>query len=96
MSRMLGGPVPNSSKALIALASVTKSFVDDLTAAGGRHVGVCRWTGCSPGRPLAASGMAGCWMMGAGRRMGGGRQGLCRRRIWSCAAGQWELAFVLL
>lgn len=35
MSRMLGGPVPNNSKALIALASVTKSFVDDLVAAGG-------------------------------------------------------------
>ena len=35
MSRLLGGPVANSSKALIALASVTKSFVDDLVAAGG-------------------------------------------------------------
>ncbi|KAI7837098.1 hypothetical protein COHA_009047, partial [Chlorella ohadii] len=33
MTRMLGGPVPNNSKALIALASVTKSFVDDLVAA---------------------------------------------------------------
>lgn len=39
MSRMLGGAVQNSSKALIALASVTKSFVDDLVATGG----CCLW-----------------------------------------------------
>lgn len=34
MSKTLGGAVANQSKALIALSSVTKSFVDDLVAAG--------------------------------------------------------------
>ena len=42
MTRMLGGPVPNNSKALIALASVSKSFVDDLVAAGGALLGCSR------------------------------------------------------
>lgn len=36
MSKTLGGSVANQSKALIALSSVVKSFVDDLVAAGER------------------------------------------------------------
>lgn len=42
MSKTLGG-APNN-KALIALSSVTKSFVDDLVATGGLCVCVC-WRG---------------------------------------------------
>ncbi len=66
MTRMLGGPVPNNSKALIALASVSKSFVDDLVAAGGALLGCSRAvvteSGSSEladGRLLGASAQAG-------------------------------------